>query len=115
MRTAAHSTPARGFRSEPTRARSEWTALLDMVPAGFDLMSPASIARQGLEMVSNATNTKRYLNLLTEAQQTLREARIPVLVRDHQAQSQLLAPTDLKRAQRRWLGQVTLELYFTQL
>lgn len=115
MRMATHDTPVRSLGLEPDRARSEWSALLDMVPAGFDLMSTTSIARQGLEMVSNATNTKRYLSLLTAAQHTLREARIPVLVGEHQGQSRLLAPADLKRTQRRWLGQVTLELYFTQL
>lgn len=112
---ASYDTPTRSLYLEPARARSEWTALLEMIPAGFDFMSPARVARQGLEMISNASNTSRYLSVLSAAQHTLRQARVPIIVREHNGETALLVSSDLKRTQRRWLGQLTLELYFAQV
>ncbi len=98
-----------------TRPTSEWSALLDLVPAGFDLLSTKQVAHQALELLSNAANTKRYTSVLGSTQAALRYARIPVLVEHDRGERPLVPYADLKRTQRRWLGQVILQLYFAQL
>lgn len=100
---------------DPIRSNREWGTLLELVPAGFDLLSPKQVAHQGLELFSNATSSKRYSSVLSATQARLRDNGIPVLITEHRGERRLLAHEDLKRSQRRWLGQVALELYFTQL
>lgn len=111
--SANHALPHRlpHFR----RGRGELSSLVEMLPSSLDLLSPGLMARQGIELLSNAANTGRFLSVLTSAQSHLREASIPVLVKQ-QRDGVVLAPIDgLSRSQRRWLGQLALELYFTQL
>lgn len=98
-----------------TRPKSEWSTLLDLVPAGFDLLYPKQVARQALELLSNAANIRRYASVLGSTQATLRSARIPILVEENRGARPLVPSADLKRTQRRWLGQVILQLYFGQL
>jgi hypothetical protein len=97
------------------RPKTEWSAMLDLVPAGFDLLSPKQVARQALELLSNAASARRYASVLGETQATLRSARIPILIEENRGERPLLPSEDLKRAQRRWLGQNILQLYFAQL
>jgi hypothetical protein len=79
-------------------------------------MFPArDIARQTLDLISNGTDSTRFTSVLVRAQADLRDARIPVLVNHYRDQRQTIFPSDLKRPKRRWLGQLALELYFTQL
>jgi len=99
----------------PTRPKSEWSSLLDLVPAGFDLLSTKQVAHQALELLSNAANANRYASVVGSTQATLRSARIPILVEDNRGERPLVPYADLKRTQRRWLGQVILQLYFAQL
>ena len=42
-------------------------------------------------------------------------ARIPILIEENRGDRPLLPSADLKRSQRRWLGQIILQLYFAQL
>ena len=98
----------------PTRARAEWGSLLELAPASFDLMSTRSLARQGLDLLSNAASSRRFLSVLTNLQSDLRDASIPVLVKEHRSSPDLVTHDDLSRSQRRWIGQLALELYFTQ-
>jgi hypothetical protein len=100
---------------DPLRSRSEWRTVIDMVPAGFDLLSLKQVAHQGLDFFSNATDSTRYRSVLSTAEATLRHNGIPILITEHRGARQLLEPEDLKRSQRRWIGQVALQLYFTQL
>jgi len=79
-------------------------------------MFPArDIGDQTLDLISNGTNNTRFTSVLTRAQADLRAARVPLLVNRHRAHRQLVPPLELKRPRRRWLGQLALELYFTQL
>ncbi len=103
------------FLRSSARPKSEWSALLDLVPPGFDLLSAKQIAHQALELLTNAANTRRYAAVLGTTQATLRAARIPILVEENRSGRRLVATADLKRTQRRWLGQVILQLYFAQL
>ncbi|MBT8469960.1 MAG: hypothetical protein KJN97_14545 [Deltaproteobacteria bacterium] len=103
------------FLRSSTRPKREWSALLDLVPSGFDLLSTKQVAHQALEMMSNAANSKRYTCVLSSTQATLRSTRIPILVEDNRRERPLVPYSDLKRTQRRWLGQVILQLYFAQL
>lgn len=97
------------------RPKTEWSSLVDMVPAGFDLLSTRQVAHQALELLSNAANARRYASVVGSTQATLRSARIPILVEDNPGERPLVPYADLKRTQRRWLGQVVLQLYFAQL
>lgn len=95
--------------------KGDWGALLELAPSSFDLLAPRSIARQGLELLSNAANTRRFASVLTAMQSQLRDASIPVLVKDHRHGAAILPHDELSRSQRRWMGQLALELYFAQL
>lgn len=95
--------------------KSEWGSLLDVLPSSFDLVSPGHMARQGLELLSNAANQRRFVSVLTSMQSHLRDASVPVLVKEHRKPPALVAHDSLSRSQRRWLGQLALELYFTQI
>ncbi len=97
-----------------TRPKSEWSSLLDLVPTGFDMFSTKQVAHQALELLSNAGNARRYASVVGSTQGTLRSARIPILVEDNRVERPLVPYADLKRTQRRWLGQVILQLYFAQ-
>lgn len=96
-------------------SKSEWGSLLDVLPSSFDLVSPGQMARQGLELLSNAANARRFLAVLTSMQAHLRDASVPVLVQEHRQALALLDHDSLSRSQRRWIGQLALEIYFTQL
>jgi hypothetical protein len=79
-------------------------------------MFPArDIARQTLDLISNGTNSTRFMSVLVRAQADLRAARVPILVNQHRGYRKIIRPSDLTRPKRRWLGQLALELYFTQL
>jgi hypothetical protein len=86
-----------------------------MAPSGLALVSPRNATFQGAELLSNAINGKRFMSVLGGTQAMLRDARVPILIDDHRAGRTLVAPSDLKRPQRRWLGQLALELYFAQI
>jgi len=64
-----------------TRPKSEWSSLLDLVPAGFDLLSTQPVAHQALELLPSAANAKRYASVVGSTQATLRSARIGTLPR----------------------------------
>ena len=112
---SSYETHVSRFLHSSTRPKSEWSTLLDLVPAGFDLLTTKQVAHQSLELLSNAANTRRYASVLVATQATLRSARIPILVEENRGERPLLPYADLKRTQRRWLGQVILQLYFGQL
>jgi len=97
------------------RSKSEWGTLMDLAYAGFDLLSPKQVAHQGLDFFSNATNSQRYSSILSTTQARLRDSGVPILITEHGGARRLLPVADLKRSQRRWLGQVALQLYFMQL
>ena len=86
-----------------------------MLPPSLDLLNPGLIARQGIELLSNAANQGRFVSVLTSAQSHLREASVPVLIKQQREGVDLTPIDELSRSQRRWLGQLALELYFTQL
>ena len=97
------------------RPKGEWSAILDLVPPGLDLIAPREFLQQSLELGRNALNASGYSSALGTTQAALRGARVPVLVQEHRSNNRLVPSADLKRAQRRWLGQLVLQLYFTQL
>lgn len=99
----------------PARARAEWGFLLELAPSSFDLMSTRGLVRQGLNLLSNAANTRRFLSVLTSLQSHLRAGSVPVLIKEHRVTPDIVAHGDLSRSQRRWIGQLALELYFTQI
>ncbi|NNK07357.1 MAG: hypothetical protein HKP50_08625 [Myxococcales bacterium] len=105
---------AKLFRGAP-QPRSEWSGVLDLVTPGLDLLAPQELFQQSLELVSNAANTRRYASVRDTAQATLRSARVDILVEEQRRKIRLVPSSDLKRTQRRWLGQLGLQLYFTQL
>ena len=80
-------------------------------------MNPAILTTAPLDhgLMANAAGSASFDALLTETQACLRNARVPVLVESSSAHPRLVAVDDLSRTQRRWLGQVVLELYFCQL
>jgi hypothetical protein len=78
-------------------------------------MTTRNLARQSLDLLSNAANSRRFLSVLTSLQSHLRAGSVPVLVKEHRSAPELLAHEELSRSQRRWIGQLALELYFTQL
>ena len=93
----------------------DWGPLLELAPSSFELLSPRNVARQGLELLSNAANSRRFVSVLTAMQSHLRSASVPVLVKEHRHAPEILAHDELSRAQRRWIGQLALELYFAQI
>ena len=110
-----HPAHAHRLLASPLRARREWGSLIELIPSSTELVTPGAMARQGVELLSNAANARRFLTVLSSAQSHLRDARIPVLIQ-HPKEALRLSPIDeLSRSQRRWLGQIGLELYFAQL
>jgi hypothetical protein len=99
----------------PLPGTGDWTGLLKMAPAALELVSPRHLAHQGIELLYNAANGRRFLSVLTDLQTQLREARVPVIIDQSRGAPPLLPVDRLSRPQRRWLGQVALELYFTQI
>jgi hypothetical protein len=93
----------------------DWTSLLQMVPLTVRLFTPGTLTRHGFTLASNACNSKRFLAVLTATQADLRAANVPVIAKMNREPRDLLRLDDLTRPQRRWLGQVALELYFTQI
>lgn len=93
----------------------DFTSLLDMAPSGLALISPRNATVQGFELLSNALSGKRFMSVLGGTQAMLRDTRVPILIDEHRARQTLVAPRNLKRPQRRWLGQLALELYFAQI
>jgi hypothetical protein len=104
---------AHGLSAAP--ARAEWGTAARMLPAALDLFSPWALTKQGLGLVANAANATRFRSMLAETQSYLRAAHVPILLKHTGEEPQFLPPSELKRRQRRWLGQVVLELYFSQL
>ncbi len=112
----SHARPAWGadaLSAVPTRA--EWDSAVRMLPAALGLFSPWALTKQGLGLMANAANATRFRSMLAETQSLLRAAHVPVLVTHTGDEPQFRPPSELKRTQRRWLGQVVLELYFSQL
>lgn len=105
---------AKIFR-DAAKPKSEWRTLLDLVPPGLDLLTPRELLQQSLELGSNALNARGYGSALGTTRAALRGARVRVLLQEHRSNSRLVPSADLKRTQRRWLGQLVLQLYFTQL
>jgi hypothetical protein len=101
--------------SLPKPPRSEWKSILSLAPSALAMFPARDMAHQTLDLISNGTNNRRFMSVLIRAQADLRAARVPILVNQHRAHRQLVPPLDLKRPKRRWLGQIALELYFTQL
>jgi hypothetical protein len=96
------------------RRSNEWGSLFEVLPSSFDLFAPSSMARQGIELLANAANSRRFDSALTRAQSRLRDASVPVLI-ERRDPPRLMSPDSLSRSQRRWIGQLGLELYFTQI
>jgi len=99
----------------PKPPSSEWKSILSLAPSALKMFPARDIAHQTLDLVSNGTDNTRFMSVLIRAQADLRAARVPLLVNRHRPHGQLVPPLDLKRPKRRWLGQLALELYFTQL
>ncbi len=112
---SANEIRAHHLTGAQARSKNEWSSLVEMIPSTLDLISARSLAHQGLELISNAANKRCFISVLTKTQADLRDAGVPVLVKEHRGERQVVAPSDLTRPQRRWLGQLSLELYFTQL
>ena len=94
---------------------SDWGSLVAMVPSALELVSLRSATRQGLELIANGSNRRRFRERIHATQATLNEAAIPLIVSEKRDGATLLAPQDLKLRRRRWMGQLALELYFAQL
>jgi len=105
---------AKLFRGAP-RSKNEWSAIFGLAAPGVDLLPPRKLVHQSLELVRNAASSRRYASVLGTTQATLRRARVPILVQEHRSKSPLMPSANLKRTQRRWLGQLVLQLYFAQL
>lgn len=70
---------------------------------------------QAFELVSNATDRRRYAQLLSETQATLRQAEIPVVIRENERRRASLPLEAVGAIDRQALGQRVLEIYFAQL
>lgn len=112
---ATQPTHVAGFPRALAGAKSELGSLIELVPASVDLLSASTIARQAVELLSNAANGRRFVSVLTDAQSHLRDANVPILISEPKDHPKLVDIEELSRSQRRWLGQLALELYFTQL
>ena len=99
----------------PKPPRSEWKSILSLAPSALAMFPARDIGRETIDLISNGTNTRRFKSVLSRAQADLRAARVPVLVNQHRAHRPIVPTLDLTRPRRRWLGQLALELYFTQL
>ena len=94
------------------RARIDWRSLTEVVPAGLELMPMTTVMRQAFELVGNAADAHGFVAASGVTQARLREARIPLQIRERSAEQGVLPPTELSQSQRRWLGQLALGLYF---
>lgn len=112
---SAHQVRLHRVIASPLRGRREWGSLIGLLPSSVELVPPGALARQGLELLSNAANMRRFSEALSNAQSHLRDASVPVLIKHPKEAPTLVPVAELSRSQRRWLGQVALELYFTQL
>jgi hypothetical protein len=99
----------------PLQHESRWGALANIAFPALELISFGSAARQGVELVSNGVHKARFVEQLGATQATLRASAVPVLVEESGSGASVVPPNDLKRRQRRWLGQLALELYFAQI
>ncbi|TFH32826.1 MAG: hypothetical protein E4H00_00510 [Myxococcales bacterium] len=95
--------------------QGEWSSLFALIPEAFNVMPPGTMAREGFELISNAAHTRRFVSVVTDTQANLRTAGVPIIVKEYRGARPILAAANLKRARRRWLGQLALELYFAQL
>lgn len=86
-----------------------------MIPGSFKVIPPRIMVRQGFELMVNANQARRFSSVVTEAQANLRAVGVPVMVREHRGARPVLAASNLTRSKRRWLGQLALELYFSQV
>lgn len=89
--------------------------MIELIPPALGLIPPWSLARQGLELISNAAATRRFSSVLADAQIDLHAAGVPIIVKEHRSAPSISSHANLTRPQRRWLGQLALELYFAQL
>jgi len=112
---SAHQIHADHLTNARTPGRGEWSSVLELIPPAFNLIPLRSMARQGVKLISNAANTRRFSAVLTNTQIDLRAARVPIIVTEHQGAPQVSSAANLTLPQRRWLGQLALELYFAQL
>ncbi|HET6415780.1 MAG TPA: hypothetical protein VFG22_05755 [Polyangiales bacterium] len=115
MKPIARMVYVPGREEVASRLGGEWSSLIEMAPASLDLMSPRGIATQGLQLISNAANPRRFDRLVADVQGRLRAASVPVLIEEHRNPAPLQEASSLTRPRRRWLGQLALELYFAQL
>jgi hypothetical protein len=99
----------------PVQPSTEWNNLVRMAPAALDLISTRTAAHQAFELLANAANGRRFESVMTSMQALLRDTAVPVLIDESKGPPLLVEHDTLSRPQRRWLGQVALELYFTQL
>ncbi|MGB8223586.1 MAG: hypothetical protein WCF10_13455 [Polyangiales bacterium] len=106
---ATHISNARDFR------QVEWSSALELIPLASNIMPSRGMARQGLELMSNAARARRFLTVLSDTQAHLRAAGVPIIVKDHRAIRPVSTAANLTLSKRRWLGQLALELYFAQL
>lgn len=103
------------FSSTDSRGKIDWKSFIDVIPAGLELMSTPSIMRQAFELVSNATDGRRYASALSGAQATLRDACVPLLIQERRHEHPMISTSAMTQPQRRGLGQLALQLYFAQL
>ncbi len=98
----------------PQSSGIDWRSYLHVVPAGLDLVSPGRVMSQAFELVSNATDGRRYAQLLSETQATLRQAEVPVVIGE---KARRASPpfANVGAIDRQALGQRVLEIYFAQL
>lgn len=85
----------RPMRSQAPQS-GDWTSTLGILPSALNLFSPRALGRHGLRLASNASN-------------------VPVIVKPNQEPRDNRPTRELTRPQRRWLGQVALEVYFRQI
>lgn len=97
------------------RLGGDFASMLEVAPTGLALISPRNVTFQGFELLSNALANTRFMSVLGGTQAMLRDIRVPIVIEEPRGQGSLLAPGELKRPQRRWLGQLALELYFAQI
>lgn len=112
---SAHEIQAHHLTTARASRQGEWSSILELIPPAFNLVRPQSLARQGLQLISNAANTRRFSSVLADTQIDLRAASVPIIVKEHRGAPPISSHATLTRPQRRWLGQLALELYFAQL
>ncbi len=101
--------------SIPNPPRSGRESILSMTPLALSIFPARDIAHETFGLISNGVTSSRFMSLLSRTQADLRATSVPILVDRHRARRHVVLRSDLKRPKRRWLGQLALELYFTQL